>query len=379
MPRIHRFRAIRPADAAAVASPPYDVVTTDEARALAGPQSFLHVTRPEIDLPEGADAHGDEAYAKAHENFARFLAEGVLVEDEEPGIYLYRVGAQTGVVCCYAVIDYENDVIKRHERTRPDKEDDRTRHMLAIGAHPGPLFLTYRDRPEIARLLEHDTRGEPLFDFTAPDGVRHSGWRTSRARAYLDAFFGIEAYIADGHHRAAAAARVAKERGGEAGRALGVLFPASELTILAYNRVVADLNGLTPAEVRAGLFLEETGDKEPARTGLVSVYLDGAWFTLDLKPGADDLDCALLQENVLAPTFGIGDPRTDPRISFVGGARGTAALEAAVDAGEAAIAFSMYPTTIEQVMAVSDRGEVMPPKSTWFEPKLRSGLFVHAF
>ncbi|MEM7227672.1 MAG: DUF1015 family protein [Planctomycetota bacterium] len=406
MLRIRPFRALRPAAtlASRVASVPYDVVNTKEARELAdgNPQSFLHVIRPEIDLPDNTHPYDDSVYDKARENLDRFFHEGVLVEDDAPGIYLYRQvmdhRAQVGVVCCCHVDDYANNVIKKHEKTRPDKEDDRTRHTLTLEANTGPVFMTFRDQPDVMELMAHDMNQRPIYHFDAPDGVTHTVWRAENPDDYVRAFGSIEAaYVADGHHRSASAARAGAELNAahpdagpdaEFNWFLSVLFPASELQILAYNRVVKDLNGMTTDAVREALAatgtLEPTDQPVPADPASYGVYLDGSWYRLTIDPASIDrtdpigsLDVSLLQDRVLTPILNVGDPRTDQRIDFVGGIRGADELKRRVDAGDAAIAFFMYPTSIEQLLAVSDADMVMPPKSTWFEPKLRSGLFVH--
>ena len=404
--RLNPFRALRPAPglAAQVAAVPYDVVNRDEAAALAAgnPHSFLHVGRSDIDLPPDTDPHDDRVYAAAREALERFQRDGTLVRDPVPCFYLYRQvmdgRSQTGLVGCVHIDDYERDVIRKHEKTRKDKEDDRTRHVLELGANAEPVFLTYRARPELDRLADPITREEPLYDFTAPDGVRHVVWRIEDTRPWAELFGTVPvAYVADGHHRSASAWRAGRElqcaNPGHHGNEeynwfLAVLFPDDQLRILPYNRVVRDLGGQTPARVLERLAeagtVRAAGSPEPPRAGSVGVYLDGTWRLLEFDPAriapADpvrSLDVSLLHELVLAPVLGIGDVRTDPRIDFVGGIRGPEALERRVDSGAAAIAFSMFPTTLDQLMAVSDAGEVMPPKSTWFEPKLRSGLFVH--
>ncbi|MCA9292074.1 MAG: DUF1015 domain-containing protein [Phycisphaerales bacterium] len=406
MLRVKPFAALRPHPSLAskVASPPYDVVDTDEARAIAdgNPLSFLHVVRPEIDLPDGTDIHADEVYAKAAENFRRLIDDDILVREPEPRIYLYRQvrrhQAQIGIVACCHIDDYVNNIIRKHEKTRRDKEDDRTRHVLAINANAGPVFLTYRDRPDLTQLVETDVNARPLFHFVAPDGVTHTAWIAPDAAPYVEAFRTIDAaYVADGHHRSASAARAGAARraqdpnptpDAEYNWFLATLFPASQLTILPYNRLVADLNGLTPAGALAALGtvgrLSPTSDPVPGRAGVFCLYVDGGWHRLELDESTIDaadpigsLDVSLLHDRVLGPLFGIGDPRTDDRINFVGGIRGTDELKRRVDAGKAALAVSMHPTSIEQLLSVSDAGAIMPPKSTWFEPKLRSGLFVH--
>ena len=404
--RLNPFRAVRPRPdlAARVASVPYDVVNRAEAAELArdNPHSFLHVGRSDIDLPEDVNPYDPRIYRRAREALDELLARGTLLRDSESRLFLYRQvmdgRAQTGVVGCVHVDDYEQDVIRKHEKTRQDKEDDRTRHVLTLDANAEPVFLTYRGRPEIDRLVEAVTSAAPLYDFTAPDGVRHTVWAVPDARALVEAFGPVpHAYVADGHHRSASAWRAGKELRAknpahsgdeEYNWFLAVLFPADQLRILPYNRVVRDLDGLTPAQVLerlAGLGRLSPAERAtPERSGVFCVFLEGRWHRLELDPAGIDradpigsLDVSLLQDRVLAPILGIGDPRTDKRIDFVGGIRGTAELERRVRSGEMAIAFSLYPTTLDQLIAVSDAGHVMPPKSTWFEPKLRSGLFVH--
>jgi uncharacterized protein (DUF1015 family) len=406
--RLHPFNAVRPTPelAVTVAAVPYDVVNRAEAAELArgNPHSFLHVGRSDIDLPESTDPHDPRVYAKAREALDRFVADGVLVREAIPALYLYRQimsgRAQTGLVGCVHIDDYERDIIRKHERTRKDKEDDRTRHLLTLGAHAEPVFLTYRGRPEIDVLAEPVLSSPPLYDFTASDGVRHTVWQIPDSEPWLEAFRAVpHAYVADGHHRSASAWRAGKERRAtnpkhhgneEYNWFLAVLFPADQLTILPYNRVVRDLNGKPPAEVLHELRdvgrLSPADHPRPPRPGTFCLYLADAWYRVELDEESIDrrdpigsLDVSLLQDRVLEPVLGIGDPRTDQRIDFVGGIRGTAELERRVDSGEMAIAFSLYPTTVDQLMAVSDAGAVMPPKSTWFEPKLRSGLFVHTF
>jgi uncharacterized protein (DUF1015 family) len=305
---------------------------------------------------------------------------------------------QVGVVGCVHVDDYERDLIRKHEKTRPDKEDDRTRHVLALNANAEPVFLTYRQRPEIDALVARETAAPPLYDFTAPDGVRHTVWQVAASAGLARAFEPIpHSYVADGHHRSASAWRAGKELRGKNSRHQGdeeynwflaVLFPSEQLRILPYNRVVRDLNGLEAETVLERLRgvgrVQPASSPDPDRPGVFGVYLGGRWYRLELDPASIDrsdpiasLDVALLQDRVLGPILGIGDPRTDKRIDFVGGIRGPAELARRVDSGEMAVAFALYPTSLEQLMAVSDAGQVMPPKSTWFEPKLRSGLFVH--
>ena len=404
--RLNPFRAVRPAPelAARVAAVPYDVVNRSEAAELArgNPHSFLHVGRSDIDLPEDVDPYDPRIYAQARVALDRFLAEGTLQKDAAPALYLYRQEmdgrAQTGIVGCVHIDDYEQDVIRKHEKTRPDKEDDRTRHVLTLMANAEPVFLTYRGRREIDLLVEPLLRTTPLYDFTASDGVRHIVWRVPDPAMFVAAFDRVpHSYVADGHHRSASAWRAGKElRGagdGEKGDGehdwfLAVLFPDDQLRILPYNRVVRDLNGLGIAEALARLSrvgrVTVTEDPVPGHPGEFCFFLAGRWYRLKFDEASIDrnnpigsLDVSLLQDRVLGPILGIGDPRTDKRIDFVGGIRGAAELERRVVSGEMAVAFSLYPTTLEQLMAVSDAGQVMPPKSTWFEPKLRSGLFVH--
>lgn len=395
--KIHPFAAIRPnvADAALVASVPYDVVDVAEAKALAAgnPKSFLHVSRPEIDLPDGTDGASPEAYAQAKKALDGLVARGTFVRDAEPKFYAYRqtMGAhsQTGIVATFDTQDYLAGVLKQHEKTRTDKEDDRTRHIETLQAHTGPAFLTYRDDPAIDLIVADACRRAPLYDFVAPDGIGHTVWEIASGSACVadelqELFARIPAaYIADGHHRSAAAARYAKAHGfeGESRWFLGVIFPASQLKILSYNRLVRDLNGLSAYEFLSRLSEKFTIGAKGARN--CRMYFGGAWHDLswDIPAGADvvaSLDVSYLQDNLLAPILGIGDPRTDARISFMGGVRGDAALAAKVDSGENAVAFAMEPVTVGEMMAIADAGAIMPPKSTWFEPKLRSGLFVHA-
>ena len=394
---IRPFAAIRPdvKDAALVASVPYDVVDTAEARELAkgNPKSFLHVSRPEIDLPDGTDCSSPEAYAQARKALDSLLADGTLVKDGEPKFYAYRqtMGShtQTGIVATFDTKDYLAGVLKQHEKTRRDKEDDRTRHIETLSAHTGPAFLTYRDDKAIDLIVFDACRREPLYDFTAPDGVRHTVWEIASSSScaadeLVELFARIPvAYIADGHHRSAAASRYAKEHGfeGESRWFLAVIFPASQLRILSYNRLVADLNGLSDEEFLKRIAERFAVGKRGSRN--CRMYFRGKWTDLSwrIPAGADavsSLDVSFLQDNLLAPVLGIGDPRTDTRISFMGGIRGDDALAAKVDSGENAVAFAMEPVTVGEMMAIADAGAIMPPKSTWFEPKLRSGLFVHS-
>ena len=396
MSAIFPFAALRPTPkaAAAVASVPYDVVSSDEARALAegNPLSFLHVSRPEIDMAAGADAHADAAYQQAARAFTALRSDAPLVVEELPSFYVYRLRmgnhVQSGIAACFSIDEYDRDVIKKHEKTRPDKEDDRTRHMLAIGAQTGPVFLTYRASKDVDAIVRRVVAGEPLFDFSAPDDVRHELWQVpaNENQAIADAFAKVEAlYIADGHHRAASAARTRKSlaaRGtGEHDRVLAVAFPDKQVQVLPYNRVVRDLNGMTPdaflAALESKMPLRKGVSPMPLQKGQLEMYLSGEWHTVHLKTAANDLDVDVLETEILQPILGIKDVRTDKRIDFVGGIRGTAELERLVNSGAAAVAFSMFPVSVKDLMRVSDAGGIMPPKSTWFEPKLRDGLLSH--
>ncbi|MDX6613099.1 MAG: hypothetical protein QOD75_2285 [Blastocatellia bacterium] len=409
MSLIRPFSALRPPEvrAAEVASVPYDVVNTEEARALASgnPLSFLHVSRPEIDLPEGTDIHSDVVYGRAGESFQELIKSCPLVQEEEPSIYLYRLlmgqHEQIGIVACCSIEEYDSDQIRKHERTRRDKEDDRTRHMLVLRAQTGPVFLTYRAQDAIDRLVwEVSNDYPPLYDFVANDGIRHTVWRVPDPDPFVAAFRGVpNLYIADGHHRAASASRARaelKEHGfsfigtEEFNFFLAVMFPDQQLQILPYNRVVRDLNGLSREEflqqVEHSFQVSPHGTPTPQSRGVWSMYLGGQWYSLSLRPDAEkpegtvaSLDVSILQDRLLDPILGIKDIRTDKRVDFVGGIRGTEELESIVNQGRAAVAFSLYPTTIEDLLLVSDAGEIMPPKSTWFEPKLRDGLLIHCF
>ena len=396
MSAIFPFAALRPAPRAAaeVAAVPYDVVNTDEAKALAAgnPLSFLHVSRPEIDLGPEADPHAAAVYALAAKNFATLKAEAPLVVEEAPSFYVYRLHmgdhVQSGIAACYSIDEYDRDLIKKHEKTRPDKEDDRTQHMLAIGAQTGPVFLTYRASKGVDAVVARVVSGTPLFDFVAPDGVRHEIWQVPAAenQPLVDAFAKIDAlYIADGHHRAASAARtrrsLAARGAGEHDRVLAVAFPDNQMQVLPYNRVVKDLKGQTPAGFLDALHkqfaVRPGGPETPSAKGQVAMYLDGAWHTITLPTGADDLDVDVLETTILQPMLGIQDVRTDQRVDFVGGIRGTKELEQLVNAGKFAVAFSLFPVSVRDLMRIADAGGIMPPKSTWFEPKLRDGLLSH--
>jgi uncharacterized protein (DUF1015 family) len=410
LPLVRPFAALRPAAgrAAAVIAPPYDVVTTDEARARAAgrPWSFLHVSKPEIDLPPGTDPYSPPVYAKAAENLGRMVRSGVLVRDAAPAYYVYRIASgahvQTGLVAVASVAAYEANHIRRHEHTRPDKEDDRVRHMQALNAQTGPVLVAYPPARQIDALLAAVAEGPPDSDATLDDGARHAIWqirdvaRSMRLTRLFDALPAL--YIADGHHRSAAASRVAAARRATLARRTGdesfewfltVAFPHHELRILDYNRVVRDLGGMSVDAFLDRLrekFAIAASDKavRPARHGEFGLYSGGRWHRLELRTDlaevadpAQHLDASLLTDHVLAPILGIDDLRTDARIDFVGGGRGLVELERRVDSGAMAAAFSLYPTRMDDLMAVADAGEVMPPKSTWFDPKLADGLVSH--
>jgi uncharacterized protein (DUF1015 family) len=402
MATLSPFAALRPdpALAARVCELPYDVMSSAEAKAMAegNPLSFLRVSKPEIDLPEGTDLYSDAVYAKGRENFQKLIADGVLCREPSEKFYLYRqimgAHAQIGLVALASCQEYLDGIVKKHEFTRPDKEDDRVRHIETLDAQTGPVFLTYRAVPAIDAVVEKIVATPPDVDFTAPDGVRHSSWTVADAHdiEFLkSAFAALDAlYIADGHHRSAAAGRVFQSRAGAGGSAgfLSVVFPHNQMRILPYNRVLKDLNGHGPDTLLAALAeifdIQPGASPQPASKHEVCLYLGGTWYGLRFKDTlttsgstADLLDVSLLQNHVLAPLFGIDDPRTSQRIAFVGGIRGTGELEKLVDGGEFACAFSMFPTGIEDLMAIADAGGIMPPKSTWFEPKLRDAMFTH--
>lgn len=406
MAHIRPFSALRPPAERVkeVASVPYDVVNTAEARALAAgnPLSFLHVSRPEIDLPEDIDVHSDAVYRRALVNF-QWLRESCPLETENsPSIYIYRLimgsHEQIGVVACCSVDEYDQDLIKKHERTRRDKEDDRTHHMLVLRAQTGPVFLTYRARRDIDSMVMETTVTQPLYDFTAEDGIQHTVWRAFDLVRFVEAFREVPLlYIADGHHRAASASRARAEMKDQSFAYTGdeeynffltVIFPDEQLQILPYNRVVKDLNGHAKeeflAKVRQSFAVTDTVNAAPVEPKSWCMFLDGQWYGLTLPKDSTlasgvvaSLDVSVLQELLLDPILGIKDVRTDRRIDFVGGIRGTAELERLVNEGQAAVAFSLYPTTVEDLLKVSGAGEIMPPKSTWFEPKLRDGLLIH--
>jgi uncharacterized protein (DUF1015 family) len=406
MSQLMPFAGVRPPRALAgkVAALPYDVVNTTEAAEAAqgNPYSFFHVSRPEIDLPPGTDEHSDAVHQRGLANLSRFISDGALKRDSVERFYLYqqRMGThiQLGLVACASVDEYDRGLIKKHELTRKDKEDDRTRHIHVLGGHDEPVFLTYRARNEIDAFLGTLARTVPEYDFTTDDQVGHTFWvvDTQHSARLTELFSCVETlYIADGHHRSAAASRVKKLRADQAaekhehGWFLAVVFAHNQMQILEYNRVVRDLNGQTPSGFLRSLEKEfhvvTTTEKKPVKRHDYGMYLDGQWYRLRAKPGTNpdtvlgSLDVSILQNQVLAPLLNIGDPRTDTRMGFVGGIRGTAELERRVDSGQGAVAFSLFPTALEQLMAVADTGQVMPPKSTWFEPKLRSGLVLHLF
>jgi uncharacterized protein (DUF1015 family) len=404
---IRPFNALRPQAERApqVAAVPYDVVNTEEARALASgnPWSFLHVSRPEIDLSDGTPIYSDEVYTKAADTFAKLIRDCPLIVEETPSLYLYRLimgdHEQIGVVACCSVDEYDRDLIRKHERTRRDKEDDRTRHIMVLRAQTGPVFLTYRATTQIDALVASALSGNPpLYDFVANDDIRHTIWRVPNYDPLVDAFKEVPyLYIADGHHRAASASRARAELREQSFANIGneeynffqcVLFPDRQLQILPYNRIVRDLNGMSPEEflgrVRESFSISENASTAPAERGHFGMYLDGRWYGLarreDAKTTAgvvESLDVSILQDRLLDSILGIKDVRTDKRIDFVGGIRGAEELEKLVNEGKAAVAFSLYPTTIDDLLKVSDASEIMPPKSTWFEPKLRDGLLSH--
>jgi uncharacterized protein (DUF1015 family) len=408
MATLHPFRAVRPLPEYLdeIASVPYDVVSTEEARELAEgkPRSFLHVVRPEIDLSPETDVHDDAVYEQGAVNLRQFVDADYTKREEKPSVYVYRLvmdgREQTGIFGGASVAEYDNGTIVKHEETRPAKEDDRTRHVLTQQAHAEPVMFTYRDQDAIHDLVAEVQEGDPLYDFTADDGVRHTVWRADNTDALVEAFREVENfYIADGHHRCKAASRAAEQLRRQNGDSdadgtpgfeffPAVIFPMSHMHIMAYNRIVFDLPDDPAAflDTLADQFEVERNvdDPEPSMKGVVCLYLDGAWHRLFLPPSrgvrmVDQLDVARLSEYILEPHLKITDPRRDPNIDFVGGIRGTDELETRVDEGDAELAVSMYPTRIEELVAVADEGSLMPPKSTWFEPKLRSGLLVHDF
>lgn len=413
MAKLHAFKGFRPGkeNVDRVASRPYDVLNSSEARVEVdgNPWSFLHVVKPEVDLPEGTSLYSDEVYNKGKENLDRLIKEGYFVEDSRDLLYVYGQTmfgrTQYGIVGCAAVDDYLNDVIKKHELTRPDKEEDRMNHIRVTNFNAEPVFFAYPDHPGLDAIVEKVVAGRAEFDFSTDDGVGHHFWLISD-QDQIDRIIDIFetevpcTYVADGHHRTAAAALVGQERrkanpehtgSEEYNYFLAVHFPASQLTIIDYNRVVKDLNGLAPTEfleeLKAGFVVEEKGMEifKPEKLHQFSMYLEGKWYCLDAKPGTYDdddpigcLDVTVLSEQVLGPLLNITDLRKSKRIDFVGGIRGLKELSDRVDSGEMVAAFALYPVTMEQLMDIADNGMIMPPKTTWFEPKLRSGLVIHS-
>ncbi len=406
---IKPYKALRPKTELAkqVASRPYDVLNSDEAKEEVknNPKSFLHITKAEVDLPDGIDIHSAEVYTKAKENLQQFQQEGILFAEDKPCYYIYtlvmtgpdgQARSQTGLVCVSAVEDYFNDVIKKHEFTRPEKEKDRIDHMTRIEAQTGKVFLAYNNVAEIDSIINNwKATHQPVYDFTAEDTIQHTVWVVNDETIIqqITSLFAEKVsatYIADGHHRAASAAKVSQALpDSEAAKYfLTVIFPAAELAIMDYNRLVKDLNGLSEAAFLAALekdfeITESNQEVKPAQLHEFGMYLNGKWYQLHSKPGTFTtdpigiLDVSILAERVLEPLLGITDQRTDQRIDFVGGIRGLGALVERVDSGEMKVAFSLYPVTIQQLFAIADSGNVMPPKSTWFEPKLRDGLLTH--
>jgi uncharacterized protein (DUF1015 family) len=402
MATLKPFAALRPKPelAAQICELPYDVMSSDEARVLAAGNllSFLHVSKPEIDLAPGTDLYSPEVYAKGKENFQKLTSQGALKQDDQPNFYLYRqiMGKhlQVGLVAAASCEEYLANIIKKHEFTRPDKEDDRVRHIETLNSQTGPVFLTGRAPKKFDVFVARKISGTPAVDFTAKDGVRHTSWTISSVDdiKFVETQFAQIPflYIADGHHRSAAAGRVFQSRkgAGHSGQFLAVIFPHNQMQILPYNRVLKDLNGNSPEQLLKKLEAVFTISKSegaiPKRKHELGFYFQGRWQTLSFresflqsKDAIENLDVTLLQNNMLAPVFGIDDPRTSKRINFVGGIRGSAELEKLVNGGEYTCAFSMFPTSIEDLMSIADAGGIMPPKSTWFEPKLRDAMFCH--
>lgn len=409
MATVRPFRGLRPAPELAerIAALPYDVMDSAEARAITAgnPYSFLRVTKSEVDLPADTDPHAPAVYAQARATLDDFVAKGYLKQDPAPRFYIYKqtMGGHTqvGLVAAASIDEYEQGIIKKHELTRPDKELDRVNHIAVTGAQTGAVFLTYRADAAIDALIARCRQQPPVYDFTAADGIGHTLYVVddpAAIDAIEQAFRRVPAlYIADGHHRSAAAARVREKclaaspnhTGREDyNRFLVVLFPHDQVQIMDYNRVVADLAGRTPAELLAAVGekfrVEDAAAGKPSAAHTFGMYLAGRWHRLTAKDGTFDaadpegrLDVTILQQNLLAPLLGIGDPRTDKRIGFVGGIRGMAELEKLVDNGKYAVAFALYPTSVDELMAIADRGAIMPPKSTWFEPKLRDAIVIH--
>jgi uncharacterized protein (DUF1015 family) len=411
MASIRPFRALRPVPekAAQVSSVPYDVVNSEEARGLAegNPLSFLHVIRPEIDLPPGVNLYDESVYEQAHRNLKKFIDAGVFKREDGAMVYVYRIvmgnHSQTGIACCCSVDEYDNGIIKKHEHTTPEKEDDRVRHMLSVSAHTGPVLMTYRGRKEIDRITAEVVTKDPLYDFSSPDSIRHTLWDVNDCEAFVKAFRAVPyLYIADGHHRAAGASRVKKEMEKKNERVAGneefnfflaVLFPAEQLKIFAYNRYVSDLGGMNESEfmeaVSRTFRIVESASPEPVSKGLLGMYLGGKWYELRVQSptsGSTDgstgpvatLDLTIFQQRLLEPLLGIIDQRNDKRIQFVGGSGSREKLKERVDQG-GGVAFTFYPVSLDELMAVADAEMTMPPKSTWFAPKLRSGLLIHQF
>lgn len=407
---IRQFKAIRPTPEMAkkVAALPYDVVNSEEAAemVIGNPYSFLHVDKAEIDLPAGTDIYSPEVYEKAKSNLEKMITDGVLVQDEKPMLYVYELTmdgrSQTGLVACTSIDEYMQGIIKKHELTREDKEQDRIRHVDICNANTGPIFLAYRTVDEISEIVDNVKKNAPVYDFTAEDGIIHRAWiidDEETINRLVKLFKDVpNLYIADGHHRNASAAKVGLKRRNENPNYTGdeefnyylaVIFPSDQLKILDYNRVVKDLNGLSEEEFIKKLsekfdIAETEGRAKPDKAYDFGMYMNGKWYMLTAKDeikskdAVKGLDVSILQDNVLIPILGIGDIRTDKRIDFVGGIRGLGELEKRVDSGEMKVAFAMYPTSIEQLMTIADENKIMPPKSTWFEPKLRSGLFIHS-
>ncbi|CAN5582162.1 DUF1015 family protein [soil metagenome] len=403
---IKPFRALRPVaeKAKQVSCVPYDVVYESEVREFIGINSlsFLRVTRSEAEFPEGEMPAPDVVFAKAKENLEKFIADEIFFVEPESSVYIYRLGtekhSQTGIVACCSIDEYEREIMKKHEKTRPDKVEDRTGHMLALEAQTGLIFLAFRNTEKIKNLIAEAVKDEPLYNFQCPDGIRQTVWRVKLPEDFVEAFHEVPAlYIADGHHRMESAHLAMEKRREQNPNHTGAedynyvvagIFPAEDLQILAYNRVIKDLNGRTKEEflqeISTNFIVRETDEKVPRSHGEFCMYLDGKWYNLRFNvqffrepDPIERLDVSFLQNFLLKPTLGIDDPRTNRRIGFVGGARGTDELEKYVDDGTAKLAFSLYPTTMDDLFAVSDMNEIMPPKSTWFEPKLKDGLLVH--
>ncbi|MDD3050662.1 MAG: DUF1015 family protein [Candidatus Cloacimonetes bacterium] len=411
MARIKPFKGVRPTPERAklVAAPPYDVMNSEEAREMAkgNPYSFLHVDKPEIDLPTDIHLYDEKVYAKGRENFYKMIDEGTFIQDDSDCYYVYKLVMgnvkETGLVAGFHIEDYENDIIKKHELTRADKEADRIKHVETINANTGPIFLTYPAREDIDAIIDEIVKNVPLYDFTADDGIQHTFWKVEKddlINTLTAKFAEVKyLYIADGHHRCASGVAVGKKKRAanpnhsgneEYNYVMGVIFPHNQLYIMDYNRIVADLNGLTTDEflnkVSEKFIIEKFSSDEPYKpesTHTYGMYIAGTWYKMSAKQGTfckedpvKSLDVAIIQDNLLEPILGIQDPRKDKRIDFVGGIRGLKELSMRVDKGEA-VAISMYATSVEELMAIADAGKIMPPKSTWFEPKLRSGLINH--